>query len=308
MQLTSDGFARARSFLLERARPLEAALFRHAFERGRAAEVTEALSAFGNDDGGFGHGLEPDLRLPASSVLATTHGLRLLRAAGAAPDHPLVAGALAFLREHYDPALGAWRSVPREAEDFPHAGHWKWRLHESGKSWPVGVLPRAEILAHLHHYAAGVDAAFLAEVTARFQDELARAGHEVGADGLLALDALARTPAAPTALRAATAARAREIGVAIVSRDPEQWTQYVPKPLRIAPAPEAVLADSLADEVARSLDWEISQQAADGSWRPNWSWNGAYPEAWEQARREWQGELTLGMLEALRAWGRLETA
>jgi hypothetical protein len=98
----------------------------------------------------------------------------------------------------------------------------------------------------------------------------------------------------------------RAAAVQAVARDPAAWTGYSAKPLRLAPAPDSPLAECLAREVAANLDWELEQQADDGSWLPNWTWQGRFPEAWELARREWQGELTLRALRSLRAFGRID--
>ena len=94
----------------------------------------------------------------------------------------------------------------------------------------------------------------------------------------------------------------------MVCREPEKWGTYVAKPIKLAPLPDSTLADVLADEVQQSLDWEIQHQAEDGSWGPYWSWNDAFPETWAVAEREWRGELTLHMLESLRAFGRIAPA
>lgn len=304
MKLTTEAFARARNFLLREARPLERALYRFEFEAGDAAEVFATLLRFRNDDGGFGHGLEPDLRLPASSVLATSHALHTLHAVGAAADDELVAGATGWLVEDYDPALGAWRSVPREGEQHPHANHWAWSLHEDGTRWPVGVLPRAEVLSHLYR-ASGVPAALLEDQTRRLVADF-EASENPGADALLGCDLFVRTQEAPTAAREAVAARLREVGDAAVNRNPQQWHTYVPKPLKLAPMPHSILAEILAADVQRNLDYEIAHQQADGCWAPFWSWNDAYPDVWAVAKREWCGHLTLEMLRSLRAHGRIE--
>lgn len=78
-QLSHDQYAQARRFLLESPRPLEAALFRYRFEEGDAAAVYSELARFQNPDGGFGNALEPDIHAQASSVVATTTALQLLR-------------------------------------------------------------------------------------------------------------------------------------------------------------------------------------------------------------------------------------
>jgi hypothetical protein len=306
MQLTRAAFAKARRFLREDARPVERALFAHEFEAGPASAIVDALAAFRNPDGGFGRALEPDLRMPGSSALATNQALRVLRRAGAPAEHPFVEGAIDSLVAAFDPDLGAWRSVPQEAERFPHANHWAWALHVDGKRWPVVALPQAEILAHFHAYPVRVPAALLAEQTRRFVDGMETADASIGADALVHCDAFVHTPEAPRAAREAIARRVREIGLAMVCRDEAQWGGYVPKPWKLAPLPDSTLARDLAADVARNLDYEIARQSPDGSWPPYWSWNGAYPDDWAVAEREWRGEITLGLLESLRAFGRIE--
>ena len=54
----------------------------------------------------------------------------------------------------------------------------------------------------------------------------------------------------------------------------------------------------------RHLDYVIDTQGRDGAWSPHWSWMGAFPEAWEQAKVSWQGTLTVLRLRQLAAFGR----
>ena len=80
--LRREALGAARRFLETEARALELARFRCSFEDAPAASVVEALAAYQNPDGGFGHGLEPDLRAPQSSVLCTSIALQILRELG----------------------------------------------------------------------------------------------------------------------------------------------------------------------------------------------------------------------------------
>ena len=305
MNLPAESFQLARDFLKTHARPLERAMFEAEFEGGSPAHALSELKRFRNEDGGFGNGLEPDLTLPGSSVLATAMGLSLLRELGVPPHDPCVGRAVEWLVEAFDPDLAAWRSVPKQAEDHPHAAHWAWSLHRDGLRWPVGVLPRAEILAGLHRSAKFVPAELLEEQTDRLVADLSRSDASLGPDALVGCDLFVRTEQAPAGPREAVATMMQALGEAMVSRDPEAWSGYVPKPLKLAPNPEAVLAKPLAADVERNLDYEITHQNDDGSWSPNWSWNGAYPEAWATAEREWRGHLTLNTLRSLAAYGRL---
>ncbi|MEU1937693.1 hypothetical protein ACH49O_39120 [Streptomyces coeruleorubidus] len=74
--------ARAERFVWLTARVLEQRLFAHHFGGGAADPVETALDAYRNEDGGYGHALEPDLRGPVSQPLHTAHALRVLDAVG----------------------------------------------------------------------------------------------------------------------------------------------------------------------------------------------------------------------------------
>ncbi|MEU3983181.1 hypothetical protein AB0F77_24355 [Streptomyces sp. NPDC026672] len=74
--------SRAEHFVWLTARVLEQRLFAHAFLNGGADPVERALDAYRNEDGGYGHALEPDLRGPVSQPLHTGRALRVLDAVG----------------------------------------------------------------------------------------------------------------------------------------------------------------------------------------------------------------------------------
>ncbi|MFI1421479.1 hypothetical protein ACH4VX_26585 [Streptomyces sp. NPDC020731] len=80
--LSQGPLARAERFVWLTARVLEQHLFAHRFRGGGAGPVEAALNAYRNDDGGYGHALEPDLRGPVSQPLHTTRALRVLDAVG----------------------------------------------------------------------------------------------------------------------------------------------------------------------------------------------------------------------------------
>ncbi|MEU6883612.1 hypothetical protein [Streptomyces sp. NPDC046712] len=73
---------RAEHFIWLTARVLEQRRFAYHFLRGGAEPVEVALSAYLNEDGGYGHALEPDLRGPVSQPLHTGHALRVLDSIG----------------------------------------------------------------------------------------------------------------------------------------------------------------------------------------------------------------------------------
>lgn len=308
--LGSDAYARARNFLKTRARPLERALFEYRFEHGTDTAILAALTIFQNEDGGFGRALEPDVRTPASSALPTGMALNLLKVLGTPYTHPLVTRAVGYLTGAFDYTQKVWRVVPPNTNDFPHAPWWHDEEGTLAQTFDnFLVIPRAQIVGLLHHYSELVDPAWLAEVTEATVTGILTLEDDAfggGGDTLVYALSLAETETLPESYRARLLPRLREVTDAIVSRDPAGWDSYVPTPLKIAPLPTSPVADLLDGDLQRNLDYLIEKQKADGYWEPSWSWGDSYPEAWQQAREEWRGVLTLDALTSLRAYGRLE--
>ncbi|MBW2414255.1 MAG: hypothetical protein JRG76_07075 [Deltaproteobacteria bacterium] len=304
--LDSKAFDRARRFMLARGRPLDRALFLFRFEAGPAEDVRRALSAYRNDDGGFGDGLEPDFQLPASSPMATSHAFHALREIGAGDDDALVAGAIRYLLEQVDPSREGWRDVPPEVNDFPHAP-W-WNRDASGTADPNFEWgnPDADIVAALHEHAALVPPDLLDDMTRTALERLAST--PAPCPRYLAVCYLRLADAAPAAVRATIVSRLRADARSILDLDATALDAGEMQSWWLAGSPDSPLADLLQPELDANLDREIARQHADGYWEPRWTWGGAYPEGWARARSELLGSESLRTLLALRAWGRIEGA
>ena len=61
----------------------------------------DALSGYQNLDGGFGHGLNSDLRTKNSSVLCATVAIQILKEIGTPPEHEMIIGAIDYLVRQY---------------------------------------------------------------------------------------------------------------------------------------------------------------------------------------------------------------
>jgi hypothetical protein len=308
-QLSREAFARARGFLKTQARPIERALFEYRFEGGPSNAVLDALAAYQNEDGGFGHALEPDMRTPSSSALATGIGLRVLVELDVPAEHEMVRKAVEYCLSTYDPKSKVWRVVPHDTNDHPHAPWWHDEAGRLARTFDdFTIIPRAAIVAALHRFAALVPADWLCEVTedcvrAIEAQEPFGAG---GGDDLASAIELAEAEGLPADLKARLVERIRATVPAAISRDPEEWASYCAAPLKVIRSPHVVGADLIADALQIHLDYTIDHQTEEGTWEPNWSWDELYPEVWPQAKREWRGEITLATLATLQAFGRIE--
>jgi len=94
------------------------------------APVLEALRAYRNPDGGFGHALEPDVRAPESETAATLHALAV-RAEVGGLDDPKVEDAAGWIGTIADPDGGLPFVLPSAAAN-PHA---PWMVPSDGGSF-----------------------------------------------------------------------------------------------------------------------------------------------------------------------------
>ncbi len=306
-QLTQQAWQQAQSYLAVHGRVVDQARFAFHFRGGSAADVLSALAAYQNADGGFGHGLEPDLRTAASSAIATQQGFNILREVGATSAEPLVQRAVAYLLATLDQALLRWEIMPPAVEDAPHAPWWDYAKSEEGFD---GFLanPRAALIGFLYEYQSLVPAALLTQLLDAQLAHLAAQPINEGIDmhALHCYVTLATSPNLPAQPRAELTARLRAAVQGQVTTDPAAFAEYQLLPLDVAPAPDALLAPAVERSVvAAHLDHLIDTKLPDGSWPLPWSWAFVDEAAWAQAEQDWKGAMVVNRVRTLAAYGRL---
>ena len=308
-QLTPEAFERARYFIMSKARPLERALFKFHFEEAGSGDVLAELAQFQNTDGGFGNALEPDLRTPSSSALATAIGLKMLKELDCSADRPMAKKAVTYLLETYDNESHVWRVVPLDTHHHPHAPWWHDENDSLAKTFDqFRIIPRALIVGLLHHYSALVPAEWLDDITdetVSYIETVSLLGEGGGSDLEYAVH-LAETINLPRHYAKRLTSRILKAIPEVVVRDPAQWESYCITPLTAVSSPHTVGANLLPDELQIHLDYKIEKQSPEGTWNPTWTWGDMYPDVWKRAELEWQGQLTLQTLIQLREFGRIK--
>jgi hypothetical protein len=289
----------ATAFIAANARVIDWRRFQRLFQDGPAGPVRDAVAAYRNEDGGFGHALEPDGRAPGSQPAATEMALRIMNETGAW-DEDLVRGACDWLAA-VAPAEGGAAFVEPTLDGWPHAPWW---VPEDGH--PASLFATGIIAGTLH--ARGVSHPWLDGATEVMWNRVGKLGADRGglaADGAAAyemfgvLGFLQHVPDRDRAREAFGRVGPLILERKLVTLDPEA-TGEVHGVLDFAPEPDS-LACALFDDatVNAHLDHLAQGQLADGGWTFNWpAWSPA-------AERDWRGFITVDALRVLRANGRL---
>jgi hypothetical protein len=298
-RLSHDAYERAVKYLKSEGRPLERARYALLFEGGDRAAVLTALESYQNPDGGFGCGLEPDLRLAESSVIATTIAFQTLRECAAPAAHPIVTRACVYLMATFDSNHLNWPIIPPNVDDAPHAPWW---TYEDTIATRLSN-PRAEIAVYLYDYAERFPASLPDRIGAAVVDHLLAGPDTLEMHDLLCYLRFYESPKLPTTIKAQLTPKLTRILNTIVTRDPDAWKAYGLPPLSVIATPESPFATLFTSELAVNLDFVMDQQSQVGYWTPNWSWEPL--TAWSQAERDWRSVITLNTLLQLRAFDRL---
>lgn len=170
---------RARDFVFTHGALWEQALFAHLFDGGSRERVLRCLALYQNADGGWGHGLEADIRTPASNAPTAEYALGVLLEFGLGEAETVARTASWCLAAqgpdgdfpvgpsfHDYPRAPWWRDVTRWAPDaitgrLQALGGAPPALLERTARWAAGGLTLAELRGldesswryRLYHYA-----------------------------------------------------------------------------------------------------------------------------------------------------------
>ena len=279
----------AAQFLAASGRVLDRRRFQRLFEGGQAGYVRDAVAAYRNPDGGFGHALEPDGRCPGSQPLAVAYALDTLDEAGAWDDS-LVRGALGWLQASA-PGEGGAVFVAENIAGWPHAPWWV--PDEGGRA---STITTGLLAGTLHR--RGVAHPWLDRATGLMWDRIGQQDAAGPYDLRAVAHFLDHVPDRDRAVKALDQLAPLITSPGIVTLDPGAPGE-IHTPLDFAPEPGSLARRLFEPAVIEAhLDHLARAQRDDGGWTVNW-------QAWSPAAAaEWRGAVTVSALARLRANGR----
>ncbi len=289
--MTSPDLDAAANFLAANGRVLERRVFERVFTGAGPAPVRDAIAAYRNCDGGFGHALEPDGRCPDSQPLAAELALRTMHEADAF-DTGLVSDACDWLAARA-PLDGGVTFVEAGIEGWPHAPWW---VPEPGQ--PASLITTGLIAGTLH--ARQIAHPWLDRATDLLWERIGTLTQAGPYDLRAVLRFLDHVPDRVRAREAVLRLEPLIAGAATLDPHAAGETH---SPLDFAPRPSSLAHEVFGAEViAAHLDHLAGAQREDGGWMFNWpAWSPA-------AEREWRGAVTVEALLTLRAYGRCPAA
>lgn len=288
--------ARARNFLYHNARLLDRKRYEALFEQGSKRAVIEALRAYQNEDGGFGHALEPDIRCPYSQPVPTEMALSIMEEI----DHydpDILDGIIRYLRTIALPT-GGFPRLFRSAGEFPHAPWWKTERDDEPSVNPTGL-----IIGHLYNQTIRSDIYgedwFIKTVDylwSVMEKEWPNDFHEA----VQWLKFLQHTPDQDRA-KPHLARLDEWLGKpGTIELDPHAQG-YVHKVLDWAPLRDSYAGKFVSEQdLHRHLQALLAEQQEDGGWPISWQ-----PPS-PAAVYEWRGSMTVERLKTLRSYGMLD--
>jgi hypothetical protein len=283
----------ATDFIYTSARLLERHRLAHLIDGAPAEPVLQALRAYRNPDGGFGHAIEPDMRAPVSQPVGVHSVMEVLHEVGA-HDDPMIGPACDWLAT-VTRADGAVPFCLPSAAEYPRGPWWQPRDESS-------VTQTAANAAALH--ALGVDHPWLSgasEFIWRWLDALDLEAAEpepgLGYDVRFTVWFLNAVPDAARAEATLDRLAPGLIESGVVATEPGGDVQT---PLDLAQWPDSRGRRMFDGElIDRHLDALAAEQREDGGWMFPW------PEWSPGATCEWRGLVTIDALRVLRANGRI---
>jgi hypothetical protein len=296
-QATEKGTA----YLKDHGRAVDKALFAFEHEGGSVEAVTAELEKYQNEDGGFGHAYEPDLRCPDSSALCTTEVMQTCWKLGLDGEHSLFKGAVEYFLSTYIEEHKGWHFIPESSQNYPRAPWWEFNSDPSTNKHN----PRPEILAILWRARAVVPVELLngliSSVLADFKEDV---------EGLVMHDLycylrLVRTPDLREDIKAVLMEHIPAIITKEMKTTEEEWASYGVRPYAITQDQADPFYPLVAESMPAAFEYLLKEQLEDGSWPLTWNWGGNFPETWLEAEKEWKSRITLENLHLLKHLGPL---
>jgi len=285
------------SWLYRNGRPLDVARYEFLFLNKDKTSVEKILQSYQNEDGGFGHGLEPDSQNPNSSPIQTWMAFEIIEELHLDNQSEIVIKILDYLVRTAPKKAGYFFSTIPSNNDFPHASWWGYS--EESAIW--GYNPTIAIAGFIYKYAVNSEQKDFAKTIIQraindFIKSPSNEMHEIRAflDMINYLVDLNNFINHQEFLDLMLKQIEKNI-----EKNPKLWfSTYCVRPLQFFDKPGSFGFDHYAGLAKLEASMILENMNEQGIWEVTWSWD-SYSDIWPLAKRDWQSSFIVSYLKIM---------
>ncbi len=256
----------------------------------RQLQTAKELLKYQNIDGGFGHGLEPDIRLPESSIAATDMAVNILNEID---DESLKEDIIHRMIEYYEntyiDSKNGWELVSPNVDNYPHAVWWNY----SGVGEFTYGNPNPEIIGFLFKYKKHLK-------KIQINSQIDKVVKYINEDFLTEVNMhnLLSCLKFYTYMNDEIKSKVSDVLQAAVDKEllNENWEEYSLEPYKVYLI-EPEFLNKHKELLERNLEY-CKEKLKKGIIIPNWSWH-QYDSVFEEIKYEWAGYLTYEVVKSI---------
>lgn len=293
------------------ARPLEVYLWNVIFKKGSKEEVLSILSLYQNEDGGFGHGLEPDNWNVNSTPYTTLHAINILKSIEFFDvQHPIYQGIIKYISSGLDREEYGWRFNISSNDEYPHAPWWNYN-EEANKIESTGIT--AELTAFILEYTSKETALYkraLEDSKILMNRMMTEDFHgDMGISGYIVLLEVLKRLQLPEFDYEKLSMRLRELVTKGIEHDTDKWRHYGYRPSNYISNPNSIYYEANKEIVKVELDYLIDTLPVNDVWPITWTWfenTEKYIKEFAISEVRWKAIKAIEKMRFLKNFGRID--
>lgn len=265
-----DGL-RIKNWMHRNARELDLEVWKCLFEGGETVAVANAMLAYQNEDGGVGHGIDPDNWNANSMPYACFYAIDTLRKVGFNDiSHPIYQGIRKYLNATKPEQ---WMFTVSTNADYPHASFYNYD-EQYNKVESIGVI--MSLSAFVLEYAADLPVYDIVMqnlnvyITTFLEDELG----DMGPSSYIELIEVMRRVGIQGYDYNKLEQRLIHVVNQTMQKDEEQWKGYGYRPSDFIKSNDSIFLKGNEELVQKECDYLIRTLPKDDVWPVSWCWFG----------------------------------
>jgi hypothetical protein len=280
------------NYIKNKARPLEKSMYLYYFETGSKEDVIQSLKLFQNEDGGFGHGLEPDFLNPNSNPIDSWKAAKILDDLKLDKNHEMIQSLIQYFINTKDKDDWNYYFRVKTNNDYPHAP-W-WHYEENNKI--NGYNPTVSILGFLYKYL-DINHPVYKKIEKTIDEAI---GYLMNNDISEMHELVCFNEFYEYSCDQIDCSimhqRLLFLNTKAIEKDTSKWlNSYCAKPTQIFVSMHSPGVREMMHLIHEELKMSFDHRNQEGVFDITWDWN-QYPDDFNQAKEIWKGIIALKML------------